>query len=179
MTNVLTLTRCWYHTVNPLFCKITFKWPFWSKFQKLMELIINRHNINLWENTGIKFNPGFYLHIYDTATSHLLLKAKHWWHFFFLGWILTLWLNWLFRCLSSLIQLLSPGPLSRESQFQARGVFYQPSCQCLDPCETRAGHKLALKYITHTVMGRGCSQALKYSSDSGAVNGWPLWHISF
>lgn len=65
------------------------------------------------------------------------------------------------------------------SQYQARGIFYQPPCVYVDLSETRAGHKLALKYITHNLMGGGCSQALKYNPDTGPVNGWPLWHISF
>lgn len=93
--------------------------------------------------------------------------------------IYPVWLNWLFRCLSSLMWLLSYGSPSMESQYQARGIFCQPSCQRAALSETRAGHKAALKYITHTLMGRSCGRALKYSSDASPVNGRPLRRISF
>lgn len=66
-------------------------------------------------------------------------------------------------------------PLYRDT----RGVFYQASCHCADLSETRAGHTLALKYITHALMGSNRGRALKYSSDTNPVNGWPLQRISF
>lgn len=90
--------------------------------------------------------------------SHLFLKAKQWWHLGIFSWIFSAWPDWLFRCLSTLIWVLFSGPL----------------CLHADLSETRAGHKLALKYITHNSMGGGCSRTLKYNSDTGPVNGWPL-----
>jgi len=61
------------------------------------------------------------------------------------------------------------------SKYLARDILYQ----FVALFETKAGHKPALKYIRHTLMGRGCGQALKYCSDTSPVNGRPLWCISF
>lgn len=60
---------------------------------------------------------------------------------------------------------------------ETRGIFYQASRHCADLSETRAGHTLLRKYITHTLMGSKCSQAFRHSSV--LVNGWALQHISF